>query len=232
MIVFSAAVGIELRGGASIVSNTHIYGDVNDQGGPALVVSGQSVRSVGCYFDSKPVVLIDPMQVSIAHSFFLGAVGVELRSSGTPAAAINGLALNHNQFLVKAHSPASVWLNETAGAFSDVQQVRVVDNVFEGPAAGVAVSRRATAVTRSATITANATEVHFDLQGAFAFPCRRFAVGRVDHTVLTPMTWRGFPRTALRVGAGAEGCALLVESDIALPVGTRVTITAHLAIEE
>ena len=62
VIVFSAAVGIEMRGGAAILSNIHVYGDVNDKGGPALVVSAASVRAVGNYFDGKGVVLIDPMQ--------------------------------------------------------------------------------------------------------------------------------------------------------------------------
>ena len=89
IIVFSAAVGIELLGGASILSNTHIYGDANDKGGPALVVAGQSVRAVGDYFDGKGVVLIDPMQVEVSHSFFLGtAFTVTGEGKGLAAAAI------------------------------------------------------------------------------------------------------------------------------------------------
>jgi hypothetical protein len=232
VIVFSAAIGIELKGGASILSNSHIYGDVNDQHGPALVVSGQSVRALGNYFDGKPVVLIDPMQVEVAHSFFLGAIAVELRSSGSAAAAINGLILNHNQFLVKAQTPVSVWLNETAGPFTEVRQARVLENIFEGPASGVATARRGTTVTLSLTLSANASEARFDLAGAFPFPCHRFSIGRVEHSLLTPITWHGFPRTAMRVGAGTEGCELLLESDTPLPEGTRVTVTAHSSVEE
>ena len=42
----------------------------------------------------------------------------------------------------------------------------------------------------------------------------------------------GFPRTALRVGAGIHGCELIFESDVPLPGGTRVSVTAHLAVED
>ena len=173
IIVFSAAIGIEMRGGAAVISNSHVY----NGGGPALLVRGHAIRVLGCYFDFNPVceprcsnlealskrttrwdpalliartlllhwAMLDPqfptqvvilgpiVAVDVSHSFFLGAVGVELRASDpqahrpltardpirdqTPLATgahrdealatnfISGLQITHNQFVVGDADP-------------------------------------------------------------------------------------------------------------------------------
>ena len=111
------------------------------------------------------------MQVEVSSCFFIGTAVVELRSSGAPDAAIDGLSINHNQFLAKASAGVSVWVNETAGSFTDVRQARIDDNVFEG---SLPVGfRRGTSVRRSVTLAANASQADFELAGSFAFPCHR-----------------------------------------------------------
>ena len=59
IIIFSASVGIQMEGGAAVISDSHIY----NGGGPSLEVRADSVRVVGCYFDFNPVVLVDPIAV-------------------------------------------------------------------------------------------------------------------------------------------------------------------------
>ena len=93
IIIFSGLRGIVLHGGASVLTNTHIYNGGNES---ALEVSGTAVRVLGSYFDFNRVVLVDPVAVDVSHSFFLGGVGIELRSS-KPGAAIDGLSLIANQ---------------------------------------------------------------------------------------------------------------------------------------
>ena len=119
IVVFAALVGVELQGGAAVVTNTHIY----NGGGASLVVTGQSNRIIGCYFDFDAVILIDPVAVEVAHSFFLGGVGVEVRSSGQPGAFVAGLSISNNQFVSGSADGSlayGVVVNETAGAFASV----------------------------------------------------------------------------------------------------------------
>ena len=53
----------------------------------AAELKAPRVRSLS----QNPVVLVDPVAVDISHCFFLGAVGVEVRSSGTKYAFVSGL---------------------------------------------------------------------------------------------------------------------------------------------
>ena len=93
IIIFSGLRGIVLHGGASVLTNTHIYNGGNES---ALEISGHSVRVLGSYFDFNRVVIVDPVAVDVSHSFFLGGVGIELRAS-KPGAIIDGLSLIANQ---------------------------------------------------------------------------------------------------------------------------------------
>jgi len=123
IIVFSGLRGVVLQGGASVLTNTHIYNGGNES---SLEVSGHSVRVLGCYFDFNRVVLVAPIvAVDVSHSFFLGGVGVELRSSG-PGGVVDGLTMVGNQFVIgnaqHGDAPAdtvfaTVTRNESAGAF-------------------------------------------------------------------------------------------------------------------
>ncbi len=229
IIIFSAAVGVEMRGGAAVISNSHIY----NGGGPSLLVSGHALRVVGSYFDFDPVVLIDPLAVDISHCFFLGAVGVELRSSGHPTAFISGLQITHNQFVVGNADPkdqVAVWVNESAGFFQSVNQTTVALNVFPpatyGPATGQSLASSATEA-RLTTVLDDATDaVDFNFRPLLTFDCSRFGVTSAEHSIVLPMGTSGavFPATAMR----ATGhCQLQVVSNMLLPAGTQVSVTAR-----
>eukprot|EP00966_Prymnesium_polylepis_P245139 5670365-Prymnesium_polylepis.1 len=235
-VIFSAAVGIELNGGAALVASTHIY----NGGGPSLVVRGQEVRVIGCYFDFNPVVLVDPVAVDISHSYFLGAVGIELRSSGSPEAFVSGLQITHNQFIVGSADPRSrvgVWVNETAGRWSNINQTLVADNVYPpatyGDWKGLSVSETATHISRTQVVKeANASSFLFDLKHVLLFECTEQAGGIASalHGVLLPLGSRAHwvPKTAIRLG---DGCTLIVESDSPLPKGTRVSVTVDQFVD-
>ena len=67
--------------------------------------------------------------------------------------------------------------------------------------------------------------VDFDLASLLLFDCARFPLLRAEHSVLLPPTADAglFPRTALR---STGGCSVRVASDVPLPPGTRVTVSA------
>ena len=120
IVVFSGLQGIVLHGGASVLTNTHIY---NGGTGPALVVDGSkgahAVKVTGSYFDFNRVVLLDPVVgVDISHSMFLGGVGVAIQKSKSSSSSssaddpssspsssyptVDGLSITQNQFIIGA----------------------------------------------------------------------------------------------------------------------------------
>jgi hypothetical protein len=231
VVVFSAAIGILMDGGAALVSDCHIYnGD-----GPAMLVRSPEVRIVSSYFDFARVVLVDPVAIELTHCFFLGAVGVEIRSSGKAGAFISGLQIQHNQFAVGDANPAgqhAVWVNETAGRFTRVEQLSVANNVYPrttyGTYQGQSMLPSASEVSRTALVTRPGTTTFpFDLRDELIFDCGRFGLARARHGVLFPAAPRAgaFPRTALR--QSATPCVLVVESDEPLAVGSRVSVSVH-----
>ena len=209
IIIFSAAIGIEMTGGAAVISNAHIY----NGGGPSLLLRGHAIRVLGCYFDFNPVVIIDPVAVDVSHSFFLGAVGVELRSSGD-GAFISGLQITHNQFVVGDTDPTgsvAVWVNESAGRFASINQTEISHNVFPLATYGQSLGRSLLAKRTEATLTAVvkaslptaatslAPILNFDFAAALLFDCERFPIATADHSVVLPLAATNlFPRTVLR----------------------------------
>lgn len=229
-IIFSSLYGIVLNGGASIVTNTHIY-DCGDAAvalpqrmmEAAVYVKGNSVRLVGNYFDYSPVVLVDPVAVHVTQSLFLGGVGVEVRSSG-PDAFVSGLQVTHNEFVSSGTDDPRPWepirVNESAGSFATVNETAVVDNSFPvatyGRPKGFGVSRRSTVVRRAMRLD-NATSWSFDLSNELAFP--RLGVEHVTHEVL--LHSGGFAQSSLRrVDAG------IIEVELARPADATVYVTA------
>ena len=233
VVVFSAAVGIEVNGGAAIISTTHIY----NGGGASLIVRGQEVRIIGCYFDFEPVVLIDPVAVVLSHCYFLGAVGIELRSSGSPDAFVSGLQVTHNQFVVGSANPhdrRGVWVNETAGKWSHVNQTLVSDNMYPpatyGDFKGLSILRSATRISRTRVVREpNTSSIVFHLRDELLFDCDRIGIASAEHTVLLPMGANvSFLRTAARLSGP---CSVRIYSDMPLPRGARVSVSVDQMME-
>ena len=232
VVIFSAAVGIRVEGGAALISATHIY----NGGEEAMLIRAHEVRVLGSYFDFHPVVLIDPVTVEVSHCFFLSA-NVEVRSSGAPDAFVSGLQVTHNQFAVGGVDPrgrVGVRVNEQAGAWKSVSQVTIAENVYPpaeyGDWKGLSVGQSETQSSHTRVVyDSNIRSIAFDFVNALAFDCERVGIAAVQHSVLLPVSesatsGSAFPRTALRRGGG---CALWVDSEAPLPRGTLVSVTVR-----
>ncbi|KAH7546062.1 polygalacturonase QRT3 [Ziziphus jujuba] len=81
--IFSAAVGIILRGQANILSGVHCYNKATGFGGIGIFVklAGNSqTRIDNCYLDFTSIVLEDPVQVHVTNGLFLGDANIVLKS--------------------------------------------------------------------------------------------------------------------------------------------------------
>lgn len=98
-----------LNGGASVITNSHIY----NGGTEALLgnLGAEAVKVTGSYFDGCGVVLLRPVAVSITNSLFLGGVGIELRST-FPGAWCAGNLITGNQFIISSVTTPGPWLVE------------------------------------------------------------------------------------------------------------------------
>eukprot|EP00729_Bicosta_minor_P006713 gene6713-35339_t len=116
VVIFSGLHGIVLNGGASVITNSHIY----NGGTEALLgnLGAEAVKVTGSYFDGCGVVLLRPVAVSITNSLFLGGVGIELRST-FPGAWCAGNLITGNQFII---SSGNAYPPATYGDYSGMTQ--------------------------------------------------------------------------------------------------------------
>jgi hypothetical protein len=234
IIIFSGLRGIVLKGGASVLTNTHIYNGGNES---ALEISGHSVRVLGSYFDFNRVVIIDPVAVDVSHSFFLGGVGIELRSSAH-GAPVDGLTLIANQFIigvVEEHSQGTplptkfltVTLNESAGAFADPRSTVIRDSSTPRATYGAFVNQsfhpRHTIAQQSL------------MQTCATAPCRweidfsdHLVFGRIESVDYTFEVAVGFPTVAVR--PRDTETPLLVVLETKEMISGTVTVTARQGI--
>ncbi|KAL3741191.1 hypothetical protein ACJRO7_016767 [Eucalyptus globulus] len=138
VVIFSAAVGIVLRGQANMVTGVHCYNKATYFGGIGILVklAGLSqTRLDNCYMDFTGIVMEDPVQVHITNGFFLGDANIVLKSikgqvsglnvvnnmfSGdpqhmNPIVALDGQFPNVNQVVVDSNNAIGMSLRSTVG---------------------------------------------------------------------------------------------------------------------
>ncbi len=128
--IFSAAIGIVLRGQANILNGVHCYNKATFFGGIGILVklAGNSqTRIVNCYLDYNSIVMEDPVQVHVTNGFFLGGANVVLKSI---KGKISGLNIVDNMFSGQAHN--MVPIIKLDGQFSDIDQVVIDRNNVNG----------------------------------------------------------------------------------------------------
>jgi|EP01047_Picozoa_sp_COSAG01_P047128 hypothetical protein len=230
IIIFSGKQGIVLRGGALVLSNTHIY---NGGTGSALELAGShAVRVLGSYFDFNRVVIKGPaVAVDISHNMFLGGVGVELQSTQSNE-TIDGLTMMANQFVVGkgsagARDPSGRWLpfvlNESAGAFGQASNTMIDHNVFPAATYGNFTGQRF----RSMGTTATAT---IQSEGSKKFVvdfADKLVFRQIDSVAYTLEVADGFPQAALRP---TDQGSMEVRVDTSEPLMGKLTITATQGI--
>jgi hypothetical protein len=128
--IFSAAIGIVLRGQANILTGVHCYNKATAFGGIGILVklAGCSqTRIDNCYLDYTAIVMEDPVQVHVTNGFFLGDANVVLKSVN---GQISGLNIVDNMFSGQADK--MVPIIKLQGKFSDVDQVVIDRNNVNG----------------------------------------------------------------------------------------------------
>ncbi|KAK1280684.1 Polygalacturonase QRT3 [Acorus gramineus] len=166
--IFSAATGVVLRGQANILTGVHCYNKATFWGGVGVLVSlpglGQT-RIDNCYMDYTGIVLEDPVQVHITNAFFLGDANIVLKSKN---GKVSGLNIVDNMFSGSNKGVPIVHLDESGGAFRDVNQVVIDRNNVNGMALKASVAR---SVTR-----AQGSQWVFDFSPVLVFPNRIYDV--------------------------------------------------------
>lgn len=137
--IFSAAIGIVLRGEANILNGVHCYNKATGFGGVGILVKlgGLSqTRIDNCYLDYNAIVMEDPVQVHVTNSFFLGDGNVVLKSI---KGQVSGLNIVNNMFSgdPKVMKP----IVELDGEFGKIDQVVVDANNAIGMAMRSSVGR-------------------------------------------------------------------------------------------
>ncbi|KAH6756861.1 Pectin lyase-like superfamily protein [Perilla frutescens var. hirtella] len=157
VVIFSAAIGISLRGRANIVTGVHCYNKATFFGGVGILVKSAQNRIVDSYLDFNSIVVEDPDQVVIANGFFLGDGNIVLKSI---QGQISGLNIVNNIF--SGEPKNNVPCVKLDGQFKSIDQVVIEHNVVSG------MSLKSTAA--NLNVQANGTKWEADFSPILLFP--------------------------------------------------------------
>ncbi|KAM5579793.1 polygalacturonase QRT3-like [Rosa sericea] len=133
VIIFSAAVGIMVRGQANILTGVHCYNKATGWGGIGIHIRSPGLtqtRILNSYFDFTGIVAEDPVQLHISGSFFLGNAFVLIKSL---KGVISGLTIVDNMFAGDYTGTQIVQFDQSNGQyFTAIDQVVVDRNVVRG----------------------------------------------------------------------------------------------------
>ncbi|KAL6282980.1 hypothetical protein ACE6H2_013909 [Prunus campanulata] len=158
--IFSAAIGIVLRGQANVVTGVHCYNKATGFGGIGILVklAGNSqTRLDNCYLDFNAVVLEDPVQVHVTNGFFLGDANIVLKSVN---GKIFGLNIVNNMFTGRSQVP----IVQLKGQFEHIDQVVIDQNNVIGMGLKSTVGRL--------NVEGNGTKWVADFSSVLVFPNR------------------------------------------------------------
>ncbi|XP_061372645.1 polygalacturonase QRT3-like [Gastrolobium bilobum] len=122
--IFSAAIGIVLRGQANMITGVHCYNKATGFGGIGILVKlpgNSQTRIDNCYMDYTGIVIEDPVQVHITNGFFLGDANIVLKSI---KGQVSGLNIVDNMFSGNPNNKVPIVTLD--GQFSNTDQV-VID---------------------------------------------------------------------------------------------------------
>ncbi|KAL1833860.1 hypothetical protein DCAR_0103997 [Daucus carota subsp. sativus] len=125
--IFSAAIGITLRGQANIVTGVHCYNKATYFGGVGILVKAGQTRIDNSYLDYNSIIIEDPSQVHVTNGFFLGEGNVVLKAI---KGRISGLTVVNNMFTGNAKSAKPTICLD--GKFTKIDQVVIDHNNVNG----------------------------------------------------------------------------------------------------
>ncbi|KAL0363761.1 UNVERIFIED_CONTAM: Polygalacturonase QRT3 [Sesamum calycinum] len=167
--IFSAAIGIILRGRANIVTGVHCYNKATFFGGVGILVKSAQNRIVDSYMDFNSIVMEDPDQVLVSNGFFLGDGNIVLRSI---QGRISGLNIINNIFCGDPNNMVPTVKLE--GLFTSIDQVVIDDNVVNGMSLKSTVSKL--------TVVGNGTKWVADFSPFLVFPDK---INHVEYSFFT-----------------------------------------------
>nr|XP_023872849.1 polygalacturonase QRT3-like [Quercus suber]POF23772.1 beta-galactosidase 1 [Quercus suber] len=129
--IFSAAIGVVLRGQANMLTGVHCYNKASAFGGIGILLklAGYSqTRIDNCYLDYNTLVMEDPVQVHVSNGFFYGEATIVLKSI---KGIISGLNIVDNMFS-SGPRQAKVPMITLDGKFTDIDQVVIDRNNVNG----------------------------------------------------------------------------------------------------
>ncbi|XP_058731247.1 polygalacturonase QRT3 [Vicia villosa] len=160
--IFSAAIGIVLRGQANILSGVHCYNKATGFGGIGILVklAGNSLTRIdNCYMDYTGIVMEDPVQVHVTNGLFLGDANILVKSV---KGQILGLNIVDNMF--NGDPNKKVPIVSLDGQFSNVDQVMIDRNNVNGMGLRSTVGKL--------TVSGNGTKWEADFSSVLVFPNR------------------------------------------------------------
>ena len=221
VVIFSGLHGIVLNGGASVITNSHIY-----NGGTEALLANEGAHAVkvtGSYFDGLGVVLVHPVAVTITDSLFLGGVGIELRSN-FPGAWCAGNLITGNQFIINTVKTPGPWpsivVNETAGRFFPPNSTRIEGNAYPPATYGDYADQTQDKLATTATLVLHQTSQslwYFDFSESLVFDIAPAVTFTIEAAT-------GFPVGVVRARNGRK-----VTIETSEPFTGSITATARQA---
>ena len=151
VIVFDYTnVGVEVNGAANILSGVHTW----NGGGRGIVVNSYQTRLIGCYLDYDSLVLVDPTQIVVDSTFFLGTNTIFQAKRGQ----VTGVLMRFNSYT----GGSSISLQ---GTFTSVASVSIAEEIN-----GNKFTR-----TRAVLTQKQATVWKFDFSSVLLFPDIEYA---------------------------------------------------------
>lgn len=208
--IFSAAIGIVLRGQANILTGVHCYNKATSFGGIGILVklSGCSqTRINNCYLDYTAIVMEDPVQVHVSNGFFLGDANVVLKSI---KGQISGLNIVDNMFSGRAGN--MVPIVHLDGKFNYIDQVVIDRNNVNGMSLKSTVGKL--------TVAGNGTRWEANFSSVLVFPHRINSLHYSLHT-------RGEPKFTVHAVTNVSNNVVVVESEKAVNGVVSVVVDQH-----
>ncbi|WCJ41150.1 Pectin lyase-like superfamily protein [Euphorbia peplus] len=161
VVIFSAAIGIQISGQANLVTGAHCYNKATAFGGIGILIQmGASLNRINnCYLDFTSITLEDPLQVHVTNGLFFGDANVVLKSI---KGKISGVNIVDNMF--NGDSSKMVPIVKLEGSFSDIDQVVIDRNNVNGMSIKSTVGKL--------TVAGNGTKWVADFSPILVFPDR------------------------------------------------------------
>ncbi|KAJ9183329.1 hypothetical protein P3X46_007196 [Hevea brasiliensis] len=157
--IFSAAIGVLLKGQANILTGIHCYNKATFWGGIGVLVKqfASLTRIDNCYLDYNSVVIEDPVQVHVTDGLFLGDGNVVLKAI---KGKISGVNIVNNMF--NGNPKNMVPIVRLDGIFTSVDQVVIDKNNVNGMSLKSTTGRQ--------TVAGNGTRWAADFSSLLIFP--------------------------------------------------------------